>query len=97
MDDLRHRSIGVGQQLKQRFVGAKRAGLQDQRRDGYEFVLSLVVVDERVKVKGIDDVGNGQDLKRVLKLRRGAVVAGSLGADQGGQGVNELLLAVDGL
>lgn len=59
MDDLRHGSIGVGQQLKQGFVGAERAGLEDQWSDGYEFVLSVVVVDECMKVEGIDDVGNG--------------------------------------
>lgn len=69
MDNLRDRSIGVGQQLKQSFIGTKHAGLQDQRCDGYEFILSLLVVDECVVVKGIDDVGNGQDLKRMVELR----------------------------
>lgn len=59
MDDLRHGSVGVGEQLKQGFIGAESAGLQDERRDGYEFILCIVVVDECMEVEGIDDVGDG--------------------------------------
>lgn len=78
MDDLRHGPIGVGQQLKQGFIGGERAGLQDQRCDGYEFILSIVVVDECVEVEGIDDVGNGQDFEWMLKLRGRAAVPSPL-------------------
>lgn len=78
MDDLRHGSIGVGQQLKQCFVGGETAGLQNQRSDGYEFILSIVVVYECVEVEGIDDVGNGQDFEWMLKLRGRSAVPSPL-------------------
>lgn len=94
---LMDRPFWVWEVVEKTFVRGDLMGVEEDGSDGREFVGTLLVVDECVIVEGVDDVGDGEDFQRVIQLGWWPQVPGALGANECRQGMDELLLSIDGL
>ena len=56
--------------------------------------MGVMVVEQGVVGEGVGDVSDGQDLQPVFCGEVAAGLFGPAGADEGGEGVDEVLLAV---
>ena len=86
-----------GEQMEQAFVRWNGLRIEECGRDGYEFVVPLLVVDEGVVVECVDNVRDSHHLQWLLHLRNRPQIPRPLGCDEGGQGVHKLLFTVYGL